>query len=76
VHSLECSKIAYFTPHSTQEEAQKGEHHPGTALLYDHHPEQMKEKDNISYSNTATHNLQVIVFKESLGRTGTTTSLV
>jgi hypothetical protein len=51
-----------------QEEAQMGDHHPETALLDDHHPKQTTEKDHILYSNTATHNLQVMVSKEGLGR--------
>jgi len=54
----------------------KGDHHPGTAPLYDHHPEETTEKDHILYSNTATYNLQVMVFIEGLGRTGTTISCV
>lgn len=64
--------------HTTQSERRgtKGDHHPGTALLYDHHPERTTEKDHILHSNTATHNLQVTVFVEGLGITDTATSLV
>lgn len=64
--------------HTKQHERRctKGVYHPGTAPLYDHHPEETTEKDHILYSNTATHNLQVMVFTEGLDRTGITTSLV